>query len=268
MFLRTRDLTIHVRVEGPPGAPVLLLLHSLGATHVIWDAQAAVLSSAFRVVRPDMRGHGLTGLTPGPYSMDQLAHDALAVLDGLGAGEAHVAGISIGGMIAQRMASTHPGRVTSLVLCDTALSIPPAQTWHDRAALVRREGMAPLLEPVITRWVTPPFLQAPETDGLRAMLLRTPPEGYAGAAEAIAGADLTAGSATISAPTLVLVGDGDVSTPVAAAEVLARTIPGARAEVLADAAHIPTVERPAAVLEAMQHFLASIEAGRRNAKRL
>ena len=255
MFLRSDDLTIHLRIEGPAGAPALLLLHSLGTSLGIWDAQAEALQRSFRVIRPDARGHGLTGTTPGPYDMARLAGDALGLLDALGIEAAHVAGISIGGLIAQAIASRAPPRVLSLILVDTALTIPPPDFWRERAARARAEGLAPLLEGVVSRWMTPASLHSPQADGLRAMLLRTPPEGYAASAEAIAAADFTETSRAISCPTLVLVGDGDQATPVASATALASAIPGARLEILADAAHISIVERPQAALAAMRSFL-------------
>ena len=141
MFLRIDALDVHVQVDGPPGAPALLLLHSLGTSLHVWDAQAAELARSFRVVRPDLRGHGLTTVIPGATSIDTLAHDALAVLDALEIGRAHVAGLSIGGMIAQAVAARAPERVLSLILCDTAMAIPQPDTWHARAATVRAHGM-------------------------------------------------------------------------------------------------------------------------------
>ncbi|MDB5368446.1 MAG: pcaC [Roseomonas sp.] len=255
MFLTANGLNIHVQVEGPPGADVVLLLHSLGTNLHIWDAQAAALARQYRVIRPDLRGHGLTETTPGPYGIDGLARDALAVLDALGVTKAHVAGISIGGMIAQSLAAQAPARVDRLVLVDTALAIQPAQNWLDRAALVREQGMGAVAEAVLARWVTPPSLSSPAAQGLRAMLLRTDPEGYAAAAEAIAATDLTASTRGLRHPALVLVGDADAATPLASAEALRDAIPGAELEVLADAAHIPTVERPEAVTRAILRFL-------------
>jgi 3-oxoadipate enol-lactonase / 4-carboxymuconolactone decarboxylase len=255
MFLRAGDLTVHVDVQGADGAPPLLLLHSLGTSLHVWDAQVAALARRFRVIRPDMRGHGLTGLMPGPYTIEGLARDALAALDALGVAQAHVAGVSIGGLIAQAIAAEAPDRVLSLALCDTAMAIPPPETWRERAATVRAKGVEALVEAVLARWVTPGFLGTPETAGLRAMLLRTPAEGYAGAAEAIAAADLTASTRQIRLPTLVLVGDEDQATPVASAEALRDAIPGAVLHVIRDASHIPMVEKPVEVTEALLGFL-------------
>ncbi|MDJ0391108.1 3-oxoadipate enol-lactonase [Roseomonas sp. E05] len=255
MFRRIRDLDMHFQVAGPEEAPVLLMLHSLGTGLQVWDAPAAALAGRFRVLRPDLRGHGLTSVPPGPYRIEQMAADVLALLDDLRIGAAHVAGLSIGGLVAQTMAAQAPERVTSLVLCDTALAIPPVELWHQRAALARREGMEPLVEPVCARWVTPGFQGTPEAAGLRAMLRRTAPEGYAGAAEAIAACDLSGVTPGIRCPALVLVGEEDQATPVAAAEALRDAIPGARLVVLPGLAHLPLAERPEAVLAPMRDFL-------------
>ena len=259
MFVRIApedgELNLHVRIGGPPGAPVLVLLHSLGTNQAVWDAQAAALAGAFRVVRPDMRGHGLTETTPGPYSMEQLAGDVLALLDLMGVEQAHIGGISIGGMIAQQIAAMAPERVLSLVLCDTAMAIPSPQSWQERADLVRAGGMAAVADAVLARWVTPDFIAAPAAQGLRAMLLRTDPEGYAACAEAIGAADLRGGTAGLSVPALVMVGEQDLSTPPSAAEALAEAIGDATLVLLEDAAHIPTVEQPQAVTAAMRAFL-------------
>lgn len=255
MFLRAGDLDVHLQVSGSPGAPPLLLLHSLGTNGHLWDAQAEALSRSFHVLRPDLRGHGLTSVTPGPYRIEALARDALLLLDALGVGAAHVAGISVGGMIAQSAAAQAPERVLSLMLVDTALAIPPPENWRARAATVRAEGMGAVVDAVAGRWVTPASLNAPAARGLRAMLLRTDPEGYAATAEAIAAADLTEATRALRVPTLVLVGDEDAATPVASAEALRDAIPGAQLEVIAGAAHIPTAERPGAVTAAMRRFL-------------
>jgi 3-oxoadipate enol-lactonase/4-carboxymuconolactone decarboxylase len=255
MFIEVNGLTVHVLQDGPPGAAPLVLLHSLGTNAHIWDEQAAELARSFRVIRPDLRGHGLTGCTPGPYSMALLADDLAGLLDALRVESAHIGGISIGGMIAQAFAAAYKQRTASLILVDTALAIPPAQSWTDRAALVRAEGIGVIADAVIARWVTPAFMDAPATAGLRAMLLRTPAEGYAAAAEAIAAADFTASTAALNIPALVIVGDQDQATPVASAEALHLALAGSVLVVVEDAAHIPTVEKPAAITAAIVNFL-------------
>jgi 3-oxoadipate enol-lactonase/4-carboxymuconolactone decarboxylase len=255
MFIDVNGLTIHVLQDGPPGAAPLVLLHSLGTNAHIWDDQAAELSRSFRVIRPDLRGHGLTGCTPGPYSMALLADDLAGLLDALGVGRAHIGGISIGGLVAQAFAAAHPDRAEFLILADTALAIPPAQSWTDRAALVRAEGISAIADAVIARWVTPAFLDAPATAGLRAMLLRTPAEGYAAAAEAIAAADFTESTAALNIPALVIVADQDQATPVSSAEALHLALAGSLLVVVEDAAHIPTVEKPAEITAAIVNFL-------------
>jgi 3-oxoadipate enol-lactonase len=222
MFLRAGELIVHVQIEGPKAAPPVLLLHSLGTSLHVWDAQATALARDYRVIRPDMRGHGLTTVTPGPYSLDGLAGDALALLDALGVSGVHVAGLSIGGAIAQALAARAPNRVRSLMLCDTAMAFPPESLWRERAALVRAQRMELIVAPVLARWVTEDFLGDPAAEGLRAMLRRTDQEGYAGAAEALAGADLSASTATLRMPTLVLVGQHDAATPPDAARAIVR----------------------------------------------
>lgn len=256
MFVRTGELVVHAQVAGPADAPALMLLHSLGTSLHVWDAQADALAGRFRVIRPDLRGHGLTGVPAGPYEIAAMAADMLALLDALGVAAAHVAGLSIGGAVAQSLAARASGRVLSLVLCDTAMVFPPPTLWRERAAVARTQGMEPLVGPVLSRWVTPDFLATPQAEGLRAMLRRTAPEGYAGAAEALAAADLTASTATLRVPTLVLVGEHDQATPPAAARAIQAAIPGAELAELPGVAHIPTVQRPADVTDVIAAFLA------------
>lgn len=255
MFIEARGCALHVAVDGPPGAPALLLLHSLGSSLHVWDAQAQALSSGLRVVRYDLRGHGLSEAGTGRWSLDDFADDALAVLDALGIRSAHVAGVSIGGMIAQALAARAPDRVTSLILCDTALAIPPPEMWRARAATVRAEGIAAIADATLARWVSPAYLASPAGRGLRAMLLRADREAYAAHAEVLAAADLSRTTPGLRLPALVIVGEHDPSTPVAAAEALRDAIPGARLVVIPGVLHVPSLEAPEAVTAAIRGFL-------------
>lgn len=257
IILQTPTLPITVHDTGPSDGPVLLLLHSLGSSAAVWaPILPALVAAGFRTVCPDMRGHGGTPALPGPYTIDALAGDALAVLDQLGLDRVSVIGLSIGGLIAQQLAVAAPDRVAALALIDTALAIPPAALWRERAAAVRAKGMAAIVDSVLARWLTA-AAPAHATESLRAMVLATDPEGYAGCCEAIGAADLHEQSAGLRLPTVVIVGAKDPATPVASAEKLRDAIAGARLEVIAGASHVPTAEQPAAVAGALLRFLAA-----------
>ncbi len=260
-FIDAGGLTVHYDLTGPDGAPVLLFANSIGTSLHVWDALVPVLSARYRLLRYDMRGHGLTEATPvsgeSGYSLDLLAGDAVALLDALGIERAHVCGLSIGGMMAQRLAVLAPQRVDGLILCDTAGLIGPPAVWADRIAAIRARGLPSIAEGVMGRWFTERF-RAERPDQIRgyvAMLGRTTEDGYVGCAMAIRDADLRAGNAAITAPTLVIVGEQDAATPPTLARELADSIPGARFAVLPDAAHIPCVERPAELAALIDDFL-------------
>ena len=254
-FVEIRGLATHIAVDGPPGAPVLLLLHSLGSSLHVWDAQVDSLARGLRIIRFDLRGHGLTEVGTGPCTIEDLADDALAVLDACGVAAAHVGGVSIGGMIAQAIAARAPGRVRSLILCDTALAIPPPEMWRARAQLVRAEGVAAIADATLARWVSPAYLASPAGRGLRQLLLRTEREGYAAAAEALATGDMTRTTRELRMPALVIVGELDPSTPVASSEALRDAIPGAALLVIPGALHVPMLDHPDAVTAAIRDFL-------------
>jgi 3-oxoadipate enol-lactonase len=255
-YVRAGDLVVHYELSGPPGRPVLLFANSLGTSFHVWDAQAAALADRFRILRYDMRGHGLTDCPRGAYTIAQLADDARALLDVLKIEAVHVCGLSIGGMVAQRLAATAPDRVLSLALCDTANRIGPPSRWDDRVAAVTKGGLESIADAVLKVWFTQNFLaQHPDAArGMANMLVRTPADGYIGCCLALRDADLRADDARIDCPTLVIVGDQDVATSPAAARELSEAIRGARLEVLAQAAHIPTVEQPAAVSRLLGAF--------------
>jgi 3-oxoadipate enol-lactonase len=258
-FARAGDLVVHYELGGRRDGPVVLFANSIGTNLQVWAPQAAALAERYRVLRYDMRGHGLTDCPPGPYTMAQLGDDARALLDALDIESAHVCGLSIGGLVAQRLAATAPDRVRSLVLCDTANVIGPPSRWDDRIAAVSKSGLAGMAETVLKVWFTADFLAAhPDTArGMANMLARTPLEGYLGCCHALRDADLRADDARIACPTLVVVGDQDASTSPAMARELCAAIKGARLEIIAQAAHIPTIEQPAALSRLILNFLES-----------
>jgi 3-oxoadipate enol-lactonase/4-carboxymuconolactone decarboxylase len=250
--------SIAYRVDGPPSAPALLLANSLGTTTAVWDDQIDAWSQRFRVVRYDHRGHGGSSATPGPYTIELLGRDALAVLNDAGIETASVCGLSLGGAVAMWVAAHHPGRVERLVVCTSAPRFDPPEQWAQRAALVRAEGVVTLLDALMGRWFTP-GLNDPAglvRSRVRAMLEAIDAEGYAGCCEALGALDLTEALGAIEAPTLVLAGGQDPVVPHEVTYALTEGIKGSSLVVLSDAAHLATIEQPARVTEAvLMHFL-------------
>jgi 3-oxoadipate enol-lactonase len=243
-------MIVHHTVEGPEDAPVLVLSSSLGTTGAMWDPQVPALSERFRVVRYDMRGHGRTPVVEGPADVGDLGGDVVALLDHLGVERASFCGLSIGGMIGMWLGVHAAERLDRLVLCCTAAHLPPAEGWVDRARTVRAAGStAPIADAVLERWFTPAFRHAHPAAVAehRTMLLSTPVEGYATACGAIERMDQRTDLPRIAAPTLVIAGLDDPSTPPRMGEEIAAAIPGARIEILAHAAHLANVEQAEAV---------------------
>ncbi len=245
--------------QGPPEAPALLLLDALGTTVDLWRAQIDRLAAAFRVVRFDTRGHGASDAPAGPYALDRLGRDALAVLDAAGAPRAHVCGVSLGGQTALWLAVHAPERVTGLVAANTGAKIGTTALWNQRIHAAETLGMEPLVEPAMARWFTPRFRRnQPETvDRFRTMLRGCPPTGYAACCAALRDADLRADLHRIEAPTLVIVGADDSATPPAAGRAICERVAGA--ELLAlDAAHLANVERADAFTAGLLAFLTRV----------
>jgi 3-oxoadipate enol-lactonase len=237
--------------QGPAGAPLLVLGSSLGTDRRMWQPQLAALTQTHRVLRYDHRGHGGSAGPAGPYRMDELAADVLALIDATGARQFSLAGLSLGAMVAMQVAALAGERVDRLALFCTSAYLPPPEGWLQRAVTVRAGGPAAIADGVLARWFTPGFPQAePETVAAqREQLLAVDPEGYAGCCEAIATMDLRPLLPTISAPTLVVAGDHDQATPPPHAERIAAGIaaghqPGRQPPQveLVPGAHLATVE--------------------------
>ncbi|MEZ0367031.1 3-oxoadipate enol-lactonase [Mycobacterium sp. pUA109] len=253
-----RAVPVYASVTGRADGPAVVLSNSLGATHRMWDAQLDDLARRFRVIRYDTRGHGASPVPAGPYSIDDLAGDLIALLDRLGVGRAHLVGLSLGGMTAMRVAARHPDRVDRLVLLCTATSLPPAANWAERAATVRAHGAGAVAESVVQRWFTPGYLAAhPDVKAAhQAMVAATPAQGYAGCCAAIGPLDLRADLASIAAPTLAIAGADDPATPPAKLTEIADGVRDGRLLVVADAAHLANVEQPGIVTPALLEHLA------------
>jgi 3-oxoadipate enol-lactonase len=245
--------------HGRTGASAVLFLNSIGCDRRLWAAQVAELSRDFHCLTFDARGHGKSDAPAGEYQIAQLGGDALAVLDAAGAERAHLCGLSLGGLVAQWLATHAPERVASVTLANTAGRIGTPQVWEDRRRLVLAEGLAAIADTAMERFFSAAFrAERPAVVAeMRDRLLASPAVGYAGCCAALRDADLTADLACMTAPALVIGGADDVSTPPDQAAALADAVPGAKL-VMLDAAHLSNLEQPDAFNRALRAHLESL----------
>lgn len=256
-FVDAEGLRIHYRFDGAYDAPVVMLSNSLGTNLAMWDSQIPVLTERYRVLRYDSRGHGHSTVTPGPYSIEQLARDAVALLDALGLTRVRFCGLSLGGMVGQWLGANAAPRLSRLVLCNTAAYMNAHDAYDARIDAVTRGGMAAVADGVLARWYTAQFIAAaPDAiAATREMLLSTPAAGYVASCAAVRDMDQRDSATRIAAPTLVIAGSHDLATPPALGRFLAEGIPGARYAEL-NAAHLSNVEARMDFTAAVTGFLA------------
>jgi len=250
-------ISINFEIDGPDGAPWLVLSNSLLTNLSMWDDQVAALRQSFRILRYDQRGHGGTQATEGSYSFDLLVADIIALLDMLGIKRAHFCGLSMGGMTALFLAQRHAQRFDRIIACDCGPASTPAsaQQWQERIALAGKDGMGALVEPTIGRWFPLDFVagKPPVLDKVRQMIRSTPIAGFSGCAQALSDYDLRPGLASIDRPTLLIVGTKDAT--LAGIRQIKDAVRGAALVELEGAGHISNLEQPAAFTRAMREFL-------------
>jgi 3-oxoadipate enol-lactonase len=255
-FAQLPDVRLHYRIDGDAGSPPLLLSNSLGASFEMWEPQMPVLAGRFRVIRYDSRGHGHSEATPGPYSIEQMAGDALGLLDRLSVARADFCGLSMGGMVGMWIAINAPARLDRLVLANTAARIGTAEMWNARIDAVRKGGTASIASGVLARWFTPAMLEQPTpiVAQIRATFERISAAGYAASCAAVRDADQRHLLGRIHAPTLVIAGSDDQATPPDDGRFLADHIQGARYVEL-DAPHLSNIQAASAFTQALVQFL-------------
>jgi 3-oxoadipate enol-lactonase/4-carboxymuconolactone decarboxylase len=247
----------YYRIEGRDDRPVVVLAHALGVDHTMWDAQAAALAPHLRVLRYDVRGHGGSSAPSGDYTIASLADDVVALADAIGIGTFAFCGLSLGGMIGQRLAHRHGDRLTHLVVANSSPRVADPDAMEARRQAVLAGGMAAVVDVALDRFFQPAWRESnpPALAAIRRILAATDPVGYAGCCAAIRDLDERASLAAIRVPTLVITGDRDVSMPWSGhSAVLASSIPGAIALRL-PAAHLSNLERPRSFTAALAGFL-------------
>jgi 3-oxoadipate enol-lactonase len=233
-------------VDGPADAPVVVFLHSLGSDSSMWRPQAEALATTHRVVRVDTRGHGRSHTPPGPYAVDDLGRDVLAVADAEGLERFHLVGLSLGGLTALWLAIHHGDRLRSLTAANTAARVADATFWQTRAQAVREQGLEGIRDAVVGRFFASGFAEArPDWFAeARAAFVGGDPNGYIGCCGALEAADLRDAVEAIGVPTLVVGGDQDVATPPGDALWLQSHIGGSHLAVLPRAAHLSNLDQP------------------------
>lgn len=261
MKIKTNGIETNYVVEGE--GPWLAMSHALACNLSLWDEQAELLSSKFKVLRYDTRGHGGSGAPPGPYTLEQLADDAMALFNALGIECAHWVGLSMGGMIGQTFALKYPGFLQSMVLADTTSRYPPpvSQMWGERVKLAQEKGMGALVDGTLERWFSKPCRQARKDvmERIGGDIRSTPVAGFVGCCQAIATIDVLDRLQEIDCPTLVLVGEQDQGTPPEMARQIQMNLRGSKLVAIPSAAHLSNVEQPKAFNEAVMSFLNSVQ---------
>jgi 3-oxoadipate enol-lactonase len=255
-FVETKDLRMYYELEGPDGAPALVLSNSLGTNLSLWDPQSPVFAKTLRLLRYDSRGHGQTSAAPGEYTVEMLGRDVLQLLDTLNLERVNFCGLSIGGMTGMWLAANAPQRLTKLVLSNTAPKIGKLDAWNQRIKLVREGGTKAVAQPVVEKWFTPEF-RAKHPDQIaktRHMIETTSTDGYVGSCAAVRDFDFWENVTAVRAQTLVIAGTHDQSVPPSDAQKLAKQISGARYIEL-PAAHISNVEAATRFTDEVSEFL-------------
>lgn len=244
---------MHFTDQGRKGAPVVVFANSLGTDLRLWDLVLPILPAEYRYVRYDKRGHGLSDLG-GEADLAALAEDLIALIEHIG-GPVILVGLSIGGLIAQRVAADRPDLLRGLVLSNTAAKLGTSASWSARIAAVQADGVASIADAVMERWFSPAFRATAEVAAWRNMLGRTTDSGYIAACMVLAEADQTEATSRLRLPTLVIAGAEDGATPVDVVKATAALIPGAAFHVISGAGHLPCVEAPAEFAAVLTPFL-------------
>ena len=256
-FFTSHGVRLAYQVDGPDDAPTLIMVNSLGTNMHMWDAQIAQLSQTLRIIRYDSRGHGASDVPAGDYTLEQLGLDLLALLDMLQIEQTHICGLSLGGIVALWVAVNHPHRVARTIFANTAARIGTTESWDTRIAAVKTGGMMSIRNAVVARFLSKNFREhhPDTTQQISNMVETTNPIGYSGSCAALRDADLRTVVSQIRAPSLIIAGALDESTPPSQARELHAVIPGSQLIVFDEVAHLSNIERPKEFSESVLNFL-------------
>ncbi len=255
----TVPVLVATELTSNPDGPLLVLGPSLGtASAVLWEPVLPALAERYRVVAWDLPGHGASPAAAAPFTIEELADGVVAILDELGVSNALYAGVSIGGATGLALGIHHPGRFTKLAIVASAAKIGTPEAWVERAAMVRAQSTSPLVVPSAQRWFAPGIVEEQPVVAGRLLhnLQDADDESYALACEALRDFDVVDRLGEIEAPVLALYGDHDATTPQASSEQIAAGVRDGRAALIANSAHLPPANQPAATARELLAFLA------------
>jgi 3-oxoadipate enol-lactonase len=246
---------------GRPWRPSLIVTHSLGSDHRMWEPQVQALKEQYYIVSIDNIGHGESDVPVGDYTVADMAAGVLAVADAEQLERFHYCGLSVGGITGQYLGVHHAGRLLSLTVSNTAAKIGAPELWSERIDIARSQGMGALVDGVIARWFSPDFAERnPQRFALaKETFLATDPNGYAGVCAALRDGDLRDAVGSIALPTMVIGGANDQATPIEQARWLHDQIEGSRLVEL-DAAHLSNLDRQPEFTAVLEQFLATTAA--------
>ena len=255
MKAKVNGTELYYELHGKEGAPWLIFSHSLACTVRMWDPQIAAFKDRYRILAYDMRGHGQSAAPAAPYTLEMLADDVLALMKELRIQRAHYVGLSIGGMIGQRLALKDPGPFERMVLADTGHTQTPEtlKQWEERIRIAQAQGMKPLVAGTMERWFTPAFRETPQAKKIAELIANTPVVGYVGCGQAIMKLNTTARLKDIKLPVLAITGEADAAA--AGTRYIGEHIPGAKFVNIPQAAHIANLEQAEKFTQALRDFL-------------
>jgi 3-oxoadipate enol-lactonase len=252
------DIRLNAQTSGPTTGPVLVLIHALGLNLTLWDDLIPLLPPGLRILCLDLRGHGASDVPSPPYAMGALIRDVERLMEHFSMKDAVVLGLSLGGMIAQGLATKRLDLVRALILSNTAARIGSAAMWEGRIAEVHAKGLDAYANGAMERMFGRNWQAEPGMPGVRAMLTGTNPDGWTGCASAIAGTDFYTPTAALRLPCLAIAGANDGTTPPDLVRETADLIPGSQFSLIRGAGHLPLIEKPAEYAALIATFLQSI----------
>ena len=255
MKAKVNGTELYYELQGKEGAPWLIFSHSLACTVRMWDPQIAAFKDRYRILAYDMRGHGQSAAPAGPYTLDMLADDVLALMRELKIDRARYVGLSIGGMIGQHLALKEPKRFEKMVLADTGhtQTSETIKQWEERIRIAQAQGMKPLIAGTMERWFTPAFRDRPQAQRIAELIAATPVAGYVGCGQAITKLNTTARLKDIKLPVLAITGEADAAA--GGTKYIGEHLPGAKFVNIPQAAHIANIEQPEKFNQALREFL-------------